>query len=116
MENEDYSKDLTTQTASVVAIPPGSSMTAMFKPCCGWFNTIRRYLPLQIMPIVIELSLVDNPLDPIIYTGVNRGVAAVESSPFLLKQHQIYGQLSMSKPSATLLHLIVHLKKTFIDH
>ena len=81
-KNEVYSQDLTTTTTSVVAIPAGSSMTVMFKPCCGLFNTIRKYLPLQIMPIVIELSLVDNPLDPIIYTGVNRGVAAVDSGPF----------------------------------
>ena len=46
-KNEVYSQDLTTQTTSVVAIPAGTSMTVMFKPCCGLFNTIRKYLPLQ---------------------------------------------------------------------
>jgi hypothetical protein len=57
-------------------------MTVMFKPIGGLFNTIRKYLPLQIMHIVIELSLVANSLDPIIYTGAARGVAAVDSGPF----------------------------------
>ena len=41
-KNEVYSQDLTTTTASVIAIPAGSSMTVMFQPCCGLFNTIRK--------------------------------------------------------------------------
>ena len=43
-------------------------MTVMFKPLAGILKT-RKYLPLQFMPLTIELSLVDNPVDPIIYGG-----------------------------------------------
>ena len=55
---------------SLVRIPPSSHMTVMFKPVAGLFQSVRKYLPLQFMPITIELSLVDNPLDPIITQGV----------------------------------------------
>ena len=44
-------------------------MTVMFKPIAGPFQSVRKCLPLQFMPITIELSLVDNPLDPIITQG-----------------------------------------------
>ncbi len=47
-------------------------MTVILKPVAGLFQSVRNFLPLQFMPITIELSLVDDPLDPIIYTGVAR--------------------------------------------
>jgi hypothetical protein len=45
-------------------------MTVIFKPIAGLFQSVRKYLPLQFMPITIELSLVDTPIDPIIFTDV----------------------------------------------
>ena len=40
-------------------------MTVLFKPLSGILNQ-RTYLPSRFMPITIELSLVDVPLDPIV--------------------------------------------------
>ena len=63
-------RGLLVTTETLVRIPPSSHMTVMFKPVAGLFQSVRKYLPLQFMPITIELSLVDNPLDPIIIQGV----------------------------------------------
>ena len=68
--NESSARTLLTNNKSLTSIPPSSSMTVIFKPIAGLFQSVRKYLPLQFMPITIELSLVDNPLDPIIFTDV----------------------------------------------
>ena len=52
-------------TAILTGIPGASYQTVLFKPLSGILNQ-RKYLPLRFMPITIELSLVDDPLDPII--------------------------------------------------
>jgi len=52
-------------------------MTVMFKPVAGLFQSVRKYLPLQFMPITIELSLVDSPLDPIITQGRRPDAGAI---------------------------------------
>ena len=64
-------------TDTLVRIPPSSHMTVMFKPVAGLFQSVRKYLPLQFMPITIELSLVDNPLDPRIIQGVRPDAGAI---------------------------------------
>ena len=63
-------RGLLVTTDTLVRIPPSSHMTVMFKPVAGLFQSVRKYLPLQFMPITIELSLVDNPFDPIITQGL----------------------------------------------
>ena len=62
---------------SLVGIPGASYQTVLFKPLSGILNQ-RKYLPLRFMPITIALSLVDDPLDPIIsiFTSYEAGVAA----------------------------------------
>ena len=57
--------------------PGASYQTRLFKPLSGILNQ-RKYLPLRFMPITIALSLVDDPLDPIIsiFTSYWAGVAA----------------------------------------
>ena len=51
-------------------------MTVMFKPVAGLFQIVL-CLPLQFMPITIELSLVDSPLDPIITQGRRPDAGAI---------------------------------------
>jgi hypothetical protein len=68
--SESTPRTVSTVNRSLTRIPPSSSMTVIFKPIAGLFQSVRKFLPLQFMPITIELSLVDNPLDPIIYTNV----------------------------------------------
>ena len=46
-------------------IPPTTKQTVLFKPMSGILNQ-RKYIPIRFMPITIELSLVDDPLDPIV--------------------------------------------------
>ena len=55
-------------------------MTVVFKPVAGLFQSVRKFLPLQFMPITIELSLVDNPLDPIIPQGTRLGGGAIANA------------------------------------
>ena len=62
---------------SLVRIPPSSSMTVMFKPIAGLCQSVRKLLPLQYMPITIELSLTDNPLDLVITQGDRPGGGAI---------------------------------------
>ena len=52
-------------TAVITGMPGASFQTVLFKPLSGILNQ-RKYLPLRFMPITIELSLVDDPLDPIV--------------------------------------------------
>ena len=70
-------RGLLVTTETLVRIPPSSHMTVMFKPVAGLFQSVRKYLPLQFMPITIELSLVDNPLDPIITQGGRPDAGAI---------------------------------------
>jgi len=62
---------------SLVGIPGASYQTVLFKPLSGILNQ-RKYLPLRFMPITIELSMVDDPLHPIIsnISNYQAGVAA----------------------------------------
>ncbi|MFM7984730.1 MAG: hypothetical protein ACKPKO_35945, partial [Candidatus Fonsibacter sp.] len=46
-------------------------MTVIIKPIAGVLQ-VRKYLPLQFVPLTIELSLVDNATYPIIYTSETR--------------------------------------------
>ena len=62
------SRELLTTTKGLVFIPAGQAATVMLKLNAGIFQ-IKKYLPLQFMPLTIELSLVDDPLEPIIYGG-----------------------------------------------
>ena len=54
-------------------------MTVMYRPLAGLLQ-VRRYLPLQFMPLTIELSLVDNPIDPIFFGPVLADGAAVAAA------------------------------------
>ena len=47
-------------------------MTVMFRPLSGLLQ-VRKSLPLQCLPLTIELSLVDDPLEPIIFGGAAGG-------------------------------------------
>ena len=62
------SKELLTTTKGLVSISGSQTMTGMLKLNAGIFQT-KKYLPLQFMPLTIELSLVDDPLEPIIHGG-----------------------------------------------
>ncbi|MFM7982141.1 MAG: hypothetical protein ACKPKO_22765, partial [Candidatus Fonsibacter sp.] len=68
-QKESTSKGLLTTNKSLTRTAPTSSMTVIFKPSAGILQ-VRKYLPLQFVPLTIELSLVDNATDPIIYPGV----------------------------------------------
>ena len=70
-------RGLLVTTDTLVRIPPSSHMTVMFKPVAGLFQSVRKYLPLQFMPITIELSLVDSSLDPIITQGRRPDASAI---------------------------------------
>ena len=48
-------------------IQGSQSQTVLFKPLSGILNQ-RKYLPIQFIPITIELSLIDNMTDPIMPT------------------------------------------------
>ncbi|MFM7978535.1 MAG: hypothetical protein ACKPKO_04400, partial [Candidatus Fonsibacter sp.] len=52
-----------TNDGFITRINPSSYMTVIFKPIAGLLQ-VRKYLPLQFMPLTIELSLVDNATDP----------------------------------------------------
>ena len=68
-------------------------MTVIFKPIAGLFQSVRKCLPLQFMPITIELSLVYNPIDPIIFTTVAEpGANPVANAFFIQMLHLIFGQ------------------------
>lgn len=77
------SKELIGTTKGLVSIPGSQSMTAMLKLNAGIFQT-KKYLPLQFMPLTIELSLVDDPEEPIIYGGAAAiaGFAALAANSF----------------------------------
>ena len=51
--------------AHAKGIPPSQSMTVLCKPLSGILNQ-RKYPPTRFMPITIDLSLVDDPLDQIV--------------------------------------------------
>ena len=76
---DSTSKTLRTSSKGVTRIPASSTMTVMFRPLVGLLQ-VRKYLPLQFMPLTIKLSLVDNPLDPIIFGPVIADGAAVAAA------------------------------------
>ena len=56
-----------------------SSQNVLFKPLSGILNQ-RKYLPIRLMPITIELQLVDNPLTPIVSHMGAQGFADTDTS------------------------------------
>ena len=74
------SKELRMNTKGLVVIPPSMAATVMLKLNAGIFQT-KKYLPLQFMPLTIELSLVDDPLEPIIY-GATPPSGTVDANVF----------------------------------
>ena len=81
---------------SLVGIPGASYQTVLFKPLSGILNQ-RKYLPLRFMPITIELSMVDDPLDPIISNFYLSGWCGC-SGQCLYKCQNIY---NMADPECT---------------
>ncbi|MFM7978440.1 MAG: hypothetical protein ACKPKO_03910, partial [Candidatus Fonsibacter sp.] len=75
---ESTSKRLLTTNKSLTRTAPSSSMTVLFKPIAGILQ-VRKYLPLQFVPLTIELSLVDNATYPIIYPGVHPDIVPANS-------------------------------------
>ena len=68
-------------TLNLPGVPGASYQTVLFKPLSGILNQ-RKYLPLRFMPITIELSLVDDPLDPIISNFANYALGGAPASAF----------------------------------
>ena len=102
-QEESTSKSLRTTSKGLTHIPLSSSMTVIFKPIAGILQ-VRKFLPLQFMPITIELSLVDNILDPIIYNSNPRpGVGAIADFLIMIIRLML-GQFSTSKQMVTSLH------------
>ena len=83
-------------------IPGASYQTVLFKPLSGILNQ-RKYIPLRFMPITIELSLVDDPLDPIYQIlPINRLVRLFRPMPLQMLIHLQHGRSRMCKLSVIL--------------
>jgi hypothetical protein len=61
-------------------ILPGESRTVLFKPLAGIFNQTK-YLPLRYCQIQIELELVNDIFDPIVYTSLTTGTPPSDIGP-----------------------------------
>ena len=69
-------------TAYLPGIPSASYQTVLFKPLSGILNQ-RTYLPLRFVPVILELSLVIDPLDHIKSELVNyQGGVALPANAF----------------------------------
>ena len=86
-------------TVNLPGIPGASYQTVLFKPLSGILNQ-RKYLPLRFMPITIELSLVDDPLDPIISNFANYALVVLRLMPLQMPIHLRHGRSRMYKSSA----------------
>ena len=62
-------------------MPGASYQTVLFKPLSGILNQ-RKYIPWRLMQITIELSLADDPLEPIISKFNNYAVAGLPANAF----------------------------------
>jgi len=110
------SKGLLVTAHTLVRIPPSSHMTVMFKPVAGLFQSVRKYLPLQFMPITIELSLVDSPLDPIITQGYK---SISEGKPLNINYNTLISQIQTitgnSNLNVNVSRSITRLKSVFVS-
>ena len=70
-------------------------MTVVAKPLAGILQ-VYTCLPLQFVPLTIELSLIDNLTHPIIYRGI-APTNPITPGAFLLILHLHYGQFKMCK-------------------
>ena len=79
--NGAANNDESVSDTSLKWIPSASYQTVLFKPLSGFLNQ-RKYLPLRFMPLTIELSLVDDPLGPIISAFTHYVVGAPPGNAF----------------------------------
>ena len=76
--------------------PGASYQTVLFKPLSGFPNQLK-YLPLRFMPIALELSLVNDPLDPIISDFTHYVVGLLRAMNLHMCIHQLHGKSRMYK-------------------
>lgn len=52
-------------------IKPGESQRVMFKPCFGMFaESQEKFIPIEYANLILELQLVSNPDDPVLFSGL----------------------------------------------
>jgi hypothetical protein len=52
-------------------IKPGDSQRVMFKPCFGMFaESQEKFIPIEYANLILELQLVSNPDDPVLFSGL----------------------------------------------
>lgn len=62
------------ESYSFEGIKPGESQKVLFKPCFGMFNQ-SKFIPIDYANLILELELVSDPNDPILYSGLYGTVA-----------------------------------------
>ena len=96
-------------------IPSGQSCTVLFKPLSGLFSQ-PKYLPLRYMPITIELELVDNMNDPIVYTAAVAPNPIIDPTLFYTSNTSMLWQIDNVQAKMDLITLDTALENSYAQH